>query len=192
MMDALKNEFPQIASLNYVVNTKLNDTIFDLDIVNYCGNPYIIESLGPLKYKIGQKSFFQTNTLQAENLFNTVISFGEFRKEDNVLDLYCGCGAKYQYEEFKVRYDDFVKKHGKADVVITDPPRAGMHEDVIDTLLQLEVPKIVYISCNPASQARDLALLSKKYDVLAIQPVDMFPHTHHIESVAKLSLKTDI
>ena len=88
--------------------------------------------------------------------------------------------------------DDFVKKHGKADVVITDPPRAGMHEDVIDTLLQLEVPKIVYISCNPASQARDLALLSKKYDVLAIQPVDMFPHTHHIESVAKLSLKTDI
>lgn len=230
LMDALKIEFPQITSLNYVVNTKLNDTIFDLDIVNYCGNPFIVESLGPLKYKIGQKSFFQTNTGQATKLFDIAARFADFSPDDNVYDLYTGLGSIALYisnlvhhvtgieeipeaiadaninKEFNkitnatfyagdvrdILNDDFVKKHGKADVVITDPPRAGMHEDVIDTLLQLEVPKIVYISCNPASQARDLALLSKKYDVLAIQPVDMFPHTHHIESVAKLSLKTDI
>ena len=230
LMDALKNEFPEITSLNYVVNTKLNDTIFDLAIINYHGKPYIVETLGSVKYKIGQKSFFQTNTLQAKKLFDAAVQFAEFTPHDNVYDLYTGLGSIALYISHLVHHvtgieeipeaivdadinkafngitnatfyagdvkdilnDEFVQKHGKADVVITDPPRAGMHENVIETLLALEVPKIVYISCNPATQARDLALLSKKYDITAIQPVDMFPHTHHIESVAKLILKTDI
>lgn len=230
LLDALRANFSEISSLNYVVNSKKNDTIFDLDIINYFGEPYIVESLGGIKYKIGQKSFFQTNTRQAKRLFDVAVSFADFQPTDNVYDLYTGLGSIALYISDNVRHvtgieeipeaiddaninksfngitnatfyagdvkdllnEDFVNEHGKADVIITDPPRAGMHEDVVNTLLALEVPKIVYISCNPSTQARDLALLSQKYEVIAIQPVDMFPHTHHIESVANLRLKSEI
>ncbi len=230
LLNALLAGFPQIVSLNYVINGKVNDTISDLDVVNFFGNPYIVQSLGEVKYRIGQKSFFQTNPTQAVRLFDIAAHYAELTSEDNVYDLYTGLGSIALYISHLVRHvtgieeipeaiadanlnkefngianatfytgdvklllnSDFVQKHGKADVIITDPPRAGMHEDVIKTLLTLEVKRIVYISCNPATQARDLALLSEKYDVVAIQPVDMFPHTHHIESVAKLKLKISL
>ncbi len=230
ILNVLLEAFPQITSLNYVINGKVNDTIFDLDVINYHGDPYIIQSLGEVKYRIGQKSFFQTNPTQAVRLFDIATEYAELTEEDNVYDLYTGLGSIALYISHLVKHvtgieeipeaiadanlnmefngitnatfyagdvklllnDEFVGKHGKADVIITDPPRAGMHEDVINTLLTLEAKRIVYISCNPATQARDLALLSEKYEVIAIQPVDMFPHTFHIESVAKLKLKTDL
>ncbi len=228
LMDALHSEFPQITSLNYVVNTKVNDTIFDQEIITYKGDPFIIEQLGKVKYKIGTKSFFQTNTTQAIRLFDVAEEMADLTADDNVYDLYTGLGSIALYISSKVKHvtgieeipeaisdanvnmelngianatfyagdvrdilnDKFIKRHGKADIVITDPPRAGMHEDVINTLLELAAPRIVYISCNPATQARDLALLSVKYDTVAVRPVDMFPHTSHIESVAKLVLRS--
>jgi 23S rRNA (uracil1939-C5)-methyltransferase len=227
LLASLKSDFPQISSLNYVINEKMNDTIFDLEVINYAGAPYIVQALGLVKYRIGQKSFFQTNPTQAVKLFEVAARYAELTLDDNVYDLYTGLGSIALYISGRVRHvtgieeipeaiadanlnmafngiknacfytgdvkvllnDDFVEKHGKADVIITDPPRAGMHEDVINTLLALKVPRLVYISCNPATQARDLALLSDIYEVLEVQPVDMFPHTHHIESVAKLKLK---
>ncbi len=227
IMNAIKIKFPQITSLNYIINTKVNDTIFDRDVTVYSGRAYIIEKLKEVKYKIGPKSFFQTNPKQALNLFDVAVQFAELKNTDNVYDLYTGLGSIALYVAGQVKHvtgieeipeaiadaninkdfndisnatfysgdvkdilnEAFIDKHGKPDVVITDPPRAGMHEDVIKTLLGLDAPTIVYISCNPATQARDLALLNEKYDILAIQPVDMFPHTHHIESVAKLKLR---
>lgn len=227
IMDALKTNFPQITSLNYCVNDKVNDTIWDKEVINYHGVPYILEQLRDVQYKIGTKSFFQTNPKQAKTLFDVASDYAELTKDDNVYDLYTGLGSIALYISSKVKHvtgieeiaeaiadaninmelnniknttfytgdvkhllnDDFVAKHGKADVIITDPPRLGMHESVVQTLLELEVPRLVYISCNPATQARDLALLNEKYETIAIQPVDMFPHTHHIESVAKLKLR---
>lgn len=227
LLEKLKLNFPQISSLNYVVNTKHNDTIWDLNIVTYHGFPYIVEQLGNVKYKIGTKSFFQTNPKQAKRLFDIAVEMADLKPTDNVYDLYTGLGSIALYIADKVDRvtgieeipeaiedakenmalngiknaafyagdvkdilnDSFITKHGKADIVITDPPRAGMHENVVNTLLELAAPRIVYISCNPATQARDLALLSVKYDVVKVQPVDMFPHTHHIESVALLTLK---
>ena len=228
IMDALKTNFPEITSLNYCVNDKVNDTIWDKEVINYHGVPYILEQLRDVQYKIGTKSFFQTNPKQAKTLFDVASDYAELTKDDNVYDLYTGLGSIALYISSKVKHvtgieeiaeaiadaninmelnniknttfytgdvkhllnDDFVAKHGKADVIITDPPRLGMHESVVQTLLELEVPRLVYISCNPATQARDLALLNEKYETIAIQPVDMFPHTHHIESVAKLKLRT--
>jgi 23S rRNA (uracil1939-C5)-methyltransferase len=230
MMQAVQDRFPQITSLNYVVNEKLNDSIFDQRVHTFYGKPYIIEKLRDVQYKIGPKSFFQTNPMQAVNLFDIACAYADLKPTDNVYDLYTGLGSIALYIADKVRHvtgieeipeaiedaqtnmafnsiqnatfyagdvkhmlnDDFVAKHGKADVLITDPPRQGMHEEVVKTLLKLEVPKLVYISCNPATQARDLALLKEKYSVDAIQPVDMFPHTHHIESVARLTLHTSL
>lgn len=227
VMKALRDQFPFINSLQYVVNTKWNDTIFDLDIQLYHGQSYITENLGNVSYRIGPKSFFQTNSKQAVALFDVAVSFAELRPEDIVYDLYTGLGSIAFYIASRIQkvigieeiepaiadarlnmelnnisnalfYSgdvkdllnrDFMLEHGRPDVVITDPPRAGMHEKVIQTLLQMEAPKIIYVSCNPATQARDLALLSEKYEVLAVQPVDMFPHTHHVESVANLRLK---
>jgi 23S rRNA (uracil1939-C5)-methyltransferase len=227
VMKALRDQFPFINSLQYVVNTKWNDTIFDLDIQLYHGQSYITENLGNVSYRIGPKSFFQTNSKQAVALFDVAVSFAELRPEDIVYDLYTGLGSIALYIASRIQkvigieeiepaiadarlnmelnnisnalfYSgdvkdllnrDFMLEHGRPDVVITDPPRAGMHEKVIQTLLQMEAPKIIYVSCNPATQARDLALLSEKYEVLAVQPVDMFPHTHHVESVANLRLK---
>lgn len=227
MMNQLKEAFPQITSLNYVINKKFNDTILDQDIILHHGESYVIEQLGDVQYKIGPKSFFQTNTSQAKVLFDTVVEFAGFQGDENVYDLYTGLGSIALYvsklaghvtgiEEVEdaivdakenarinaienttfyagdvkdILTPEFGQKHGKPDLVITDPPRVGMHKDVVQTLLKLEAPKIVYVSCNPATQARDLELLSEKYTTIIMQPVDMFPHTHHIENVALLELK---
>lgn len=227
VMNALENRFPEITSLNYVVNTKQNDTIFDQEIITVKGNPYVVEQLGEVRFKIGTKSFFQTNPRQAKVLFDVAKEYAQLEKHHNVYDLYTGLGSIALYiadgaghvtgiEEIPEAIDDalvnmefnnirnatfyagdvknilnndFISAHGKPDVVITDPPRAGMHEDVINTLLALEASVIVYISCNPATQGRDLQLLSARYDTVKVQPVDMFPHTQHIESVAKLVLR---
>ena len=227
MMDAISEKFPQITSLHYVVNKKFNDTILDQDIILYRGESYIVEQLGDVQYKIGPKSFFQTNTAQAKVLFDTVLDFAELKGNENVYDLYTGLGSIALYVSDKAQHvtgieevepaivdarenawlngidnttfyagdvkdilsTTFIDKHGKPDLVITDPPRVGMHKEVVQTLLALAAPRIVYVSCNPATQARDLEMLSAKYRTIKMQPVDMFPHTHHIENVALLELK---
>lgn len=226
-MDALREKFPNITSLYVCVNSKQNDFIGDLDMRLYSGQPYVRERLRHVEFKVGPKSFFQTNTKQAENLYDVVVDFAELDGTQNVYDLYTGVGSIALYvaktakqvvgieeiaaaiEDAKenaalneidncvfyagdvkdILTDEFAEKHGKPDLVITDPPRAGMHAKVVEMFLKLEAPKIVYVSCNPSTQARDLALLSEKYEVLKMRAVDMFPHTHHIESVALLSLK---
>jgi 23S rRNA (uracil1939-C5)-methyltransferase len=228
LLQAINRTFDFITSLNYVVNEKVNDTLYDQDIINYSGRDYIIEQLGDVRYKVGPKSFFQTNTKQAIRLFDTVVEFAELKGDENVYDLYTGLGSIALYIADKVKHvtgieevvaaiedanenaifnnianttfyagdvkdiltADFSEKHGKPDLVISDPPRAGMHGEVCNTLLKLEAPRIVYVSCNPSSQARDLVLLSEKYDVDRIKPVDMFPHTHHIENVVLLVLRS--
>ena len=225
--DELMKRFPNITSLYYCINAKLNDFTMDLDMVLYHGKAFVEEMLGKVKFRIGPKSFFQTNTSQAVRLFDVVADFAELSGEENVYDLYTGLGSIGLYvadkckqvvgiEEIesaiedakinaelnninnavfyaghvrKILTDEFAKQHGKPDLVITDPPRVGMHQDVVNMLLELAAPKIVYVSCNPATQARDIGLLKEKYDLLKIQPVDMFPHTPHIESVALLVLK---
>ncbi len=227
-LDFLKNTFPQLTANLYVINPKLNDTFYDLEVHTWSGRNFIEEHLGDVRYKISPKSFFQTNSRQAKNLYDITAAFAELKPTDNVYDLYTGTGsiACYIAKQVKsvvgieeidaavldahenARLNDltnvdfytgdvkniltpeFEAKHGKPDVVITDPPRAGMHTAVINYLLQLAAPRLVYVSCNPATQARDLELLSEKYDVVRVQPVDMFPHTHHIENVAQLRLKT--
>ncbi|HHS96144.1 MAG TPA: 23S rRNA (uracil(1939)-C(5))-methyltransferase RlmD, partial [Phaeodactylibacter sp.] len=225
-LDALLKRFPQIVSLYYCINQKVNDFILDLDIICYRGTPYLLEKLGDVEFQIGPKSFFQTNTQQAVRLFDIVKEFAGLTGNENVYDLYTGLGSIALYiaaqchqvvgiEEIAaaiedarlnqkrnnisnavfyagdVKYilsDEFSQKHGLPDVVITDPPRAGMHREVVNTLLLLEAPKIVYVSCNPATQARDLYSLKQKYAVTKAQPVDMFPHTHHVENVVLLEL----
>jgi 23S rRNA (uracil1939-C5)-methyltransferase len=226
-LSAIFAQFPDITTMVYCVNQKLNDTVFDQEMVTWHGKGYVIEQLGNLKYKIGPKSFFQTNSLQAKNLYDTVVDFAGLTGSERVYDLYTGAGSIALYvaqackevigiEEIpeavadaeenralngidnaifyagdvrKVLSPEFAEKHGKPDVVITDPPRAGMHEKAVQFLLELAAPKIVYVSCNPATQARDIQLLDEKYEVVKVRPVDMFPHTHHIENVALLSLK---
>lgn len=226
-LDAILKQFPNITTLCYCINSKLNDYVLDLEMITYHGKGYIEELLRHVRFRIGPKSFFQTNTRQAVNLYELVAGFAELQGEENVYDLYTGIGsialfiagnckqvvgieeveeaindarenARLNAIENTVFYagdvkdtltEDFSKKHGKPDLLITDPPRAGMHKDVLQTLLRLETPRIVYVSCNPASQARDINLLSEKYELKKVQPVDMFPHTHHIENVALLKLK---
>ena len=227
LLNHLKVTFPQITSLQYIINQKANDTFLDLPIETYYGRDFIFEQLGHLKYKVGAKSFFQTNTEQAFNLYSIVADYAGLSGKENVYDLYTGTGSIALFLANKAKHvvgieevvpaiedakinaannevnnvtfyagdvkdiltEEFSIKHGKPDVLITDPPRAGMHEKVVEMLLQLESPRIVYVSCNPATQARDLKLLSEKYRLLKVRPVDMFPHTHHIESVALLELK---
>jgi 23S rRNA (uracil1939-C5)-methyltransferase len=226
---ALMEKIPSITTLLYTVNTKFNDTIFDLEPVVYCGKGYIIEKLGQYQFKIGPKSFFQTNSYQAAALYSVAMDFANLTGKETLYDLYCGTGsigifmsgaagkvigvemidaavkdarenaALNQIEENKAQFftgdvtdicvPSFFELHGKPDVIITDPPRAGMHEKLVKTLLAIEAPIIVYVSCNPATQARDLQLLDEKYQVTKIQPVDMFPHTHHIENVVQLKIK---
>ena len=219
---------PSITTLLYTINPKWNDTIYDLTPQVYFGKGFVIEKLQNLQFIISPKSFFQTNTEQAVELYSITKDFAGLTGNEIVYDLYCGTGSigifvsdkakkiigveviedaiedakknaalnNIQHAEFfagdviKICNDEFFNKHGKPDVVITDPPRAGMHEKLINKLLEMQAPKIVYVSCNTATQARDIALLSEKYEVLKVQPVDMFPHTHHIECVALLSLKT--
>jgi len=225
--NALEAKFPQVSSLFYTINKKANDTIYDLDVFHHSGKAFMMEQLGSLKFKIGPKSFFQTNSHQAKNLYDIAVDFADLKGNEVVYDLYTGTGSIALYLSQKCKsvvgietvteaIDDakensslnkienahflagdvkdvlnlkFRDTYGSPDVVITDPPRAGMHKEVVETLLQLEAPKIVYVSCNPATQARDIHLLSEKYFCEKVQPVDMFPHTSHIESVALLIKK---
>ncbi len=227
LFDAILEKFPAITTLIYCINAKVNDFVLDLDMITYFGKGYIEEMLGNVRFRIGPKSFFQTNTKQAVRLFDTIVDFAEFNGTENVYDLYSGIGSIALYVADKVKHvvgieevgmaiedakqnaernnllnttfyagdvkniltDDFAAQHGKPDILITDPPRAGMHNYVVQMLLKLEAPKIIYVSCNPATQARDLSQLNEKYDVVKVRPVDMFPHTHHVENVALLKLR---
>ena len=227
LLEWLHSEFPEIVSLQYVVNTKYNDTIGDLDIQVFFGADHIMEEMEGLQFKVGPKSFYQTNTEQAYELYKVARDFAELTGEELVFDLYTGTGtianfvAKQAKQVIGIEYvpeaiedakvnakinllnntiffagdtkdilnEDFIAQYGRPDVIITDPPRAGMHEDVVKTILFAEPKRIVYVSCNPATQARDLALLDEKYEVTKVQPVDMFPHTQHVENVVQLKLK---
>jgi 23S rRNA (uracil1939-C5)-methyltransferase len=224
LLNHLLSLFPQISSLVYIVNEKANDTITDQEVVLYHGNDYIFEQMEELKFKIGPKSFYQTNSKQAYELYKVVRNFAQLSGNELVYDLYTGTGTIANFvarqakqvigieyvpeaiEDAKINSDlnridntlfyagdmknilneDFIKEHGHPDVIITDPPRAGMHTDVIDAILFASPQKIVYVSCNPATQARDLSLLNEQYKVTKVQPVDMFPHTHHVENVVLL------
>ncbi len=234
LMENVKKQFPEITALLYTINTKFNDSIYDLKPIVYSGNGFIIEKLiekdsGKIFcFKVGPKSFFQTNTKQAEKLYNTTKEFAELTGNETVYDLYCGTGSigifvsqfakkiigvemitaaiedakenaklnNVSHAEFfdgdviTVCNDDFFATNGRPDVIITDPPRAGMHEKLVKKILEIEAPTVVYVSCNPSTQARDLNLLGEKYFVTKVQPVDMFPHTQHIENVVQLKLKT--
>ncbi len=227
VLDALLAKVPEITTLLYTINPKWNDTIYDLTPQVYFGKGYITEKLENFKFIISPKSFFQTNTKQAEKLYSVARDFAALTGKEIVYDLYCGTGsigifvsplakkiigveliedaiedakknasnnniehaAFFAGDVIKICNDAFFAAHGRADVVITDPPRAGMHEKLINKLLEIAAPVIVYVSCNTATMARDIFLLSEKYSVEKTQPVDMFPHTHHIECVAKLILK---
>lgn len=227
VMGFLANQFPEITSLLYVVNQKRNDTFHDLEVHCYKGKAYMEEQMEALTFRIGPKSFFQTNTEQALNLYRVVREFAELKPEDLVYDLYTGTGTialflapmvkkmvGIEYVEMavedakinaqvngiahaqffagdmkKIFTEAFIQEHGRPQVVITDPPRAGMDPEVCAQLLALSPERVVYVSCNPATQARDLALLDAQYRVEKVQPVDMFPHTHHVENVVKLVRK---
>lgn len=224
ILNAIGHDFPQITSLLYIVNQKANDTITDQEVLVWRGYDFIYEEMEGLKYKIGPKSFYQTNSEQAYNLYKITREFAGLTGGELVYDLYTGTGTIANFvarqakkvigieyvedaiEDAKVNSSinaidntlfyagdmkdiltqDFINEHGRPDVIITDPPRAGMHDDVINTILFAEPIRIVYVSCNPATQARDLSLLDSKYKVEKIRPVDMFPHTHHVENVVLL------
>lgn len=227
VMAFLQGTFPQITSLLYIINLKKNETFSDQEVITYAGQDYIEEEMEGLKFRIGPKSFYQTNSDQAYQLYKVARDFAGLKGDEVVYDLYTGTGtianfvAKQAREVIGIEYveaaiedaklnaqvngidntlfyagdmkdmlnDEFISNHAAPDVIITDPPRAGMHEDVVNMLLKLAAPKIVYVSCNPATQARDVALLGEKYQVDFIQPVDMFPQTYHVENVVLLTLK---
>lgn len=224
MLDALKTAFPQITSLMYVINPKANDTIGDLDVLTYAGEDHIMEQMEDIRFKVGPKSFYQTNSEQAYELYKVTREFADLKGEEVVYDLYTGTGTIANFvarrckrvvgieyvpeaiEDAKVNSAingidntifyagdmkdvlsmDFIAKHGVPDVMIVDPPRAGMHEDVVKTILAASPRRIVYVSCNSATQARDINMMDADYKVTKMQPVDMFPHTHHVESVVCL------
>ena len=227
LMKHVAEKYPQITSLLYVDNQKCNDTFGDLDIQLFCGNDHIFETMEELKFKVGPKSFYQTNTEQAYHLYCVAREFAALTGNELVYDLYTGTGTIANFvsrqarmvigieyvpeaiEDAKVNSqingidntlffagdmkdilnDDFIARHGRPDVIITDPPRAGMHPDVVNTIIKAAPRRIVYVSCNPATQARDLQLLDPYYAVNEVQPVDMFPHTPHVENVVLLKLK---
>lgn len=227
LLNSLLSKVPEISTLLYTINPKWNDSIYDLEPIVYHGKGYAIEKLEDFEFIISPKSFFQTNTRQAEQLYSITRDFAGLTGTETVYDLYCGTGSigiflskqakkiigveviedaiedarknaalnNINHATFiagdviKICNDEFFEQHGRPDVIITDPPRAGMHEKLVIKLLEMAAPKIVYVSCNTATQARDLSLLSEKYKVMKVQPVDMFPHTHHIESVVLLTLK---
>jgi 23S rRNA (uracil1939-C5)-methyltransferase len=227
LMAHLMEKFPAITTLLYTINGKMNDSLHGLHPVIYHGNGYVIEKLEGFSFKIGPKSFFQTNTAQAERLYQVARDFAGLKGTETVYDLYCGTGSigiflskqarrvigvelipeaiadarenaalnQVDHADFftgdvsEICNDSFFLEHGRPDVIITDPPRAGMTPKLLGKLLEIGAEKIIYVSCNPATQARDLQALSEKYAVSAIQPVDMFPHTHHIENVTGLFLK---
>ena len=227
LLDHVIQQFPGITTLLYTINTKKNDSLHDLEPVVYHGKGYAIEKLEDFQFKIGPKSFFQTNTKQGEQLYKVTRNFAELTGNEIVYDLYCGTGsigifvskkakkiigvemiaaaiedakenaalnnlndtAFFAGDVIEVCNDDFFAEHGLPDVIITDPPRAWMHEKLVKKILDMAAPTVVYVSCNPATQARDLNLLDEKYAVTKIQPVDMFPHTLHIENVVQLKLR---
>lgn len=227
LLQYMADTWPEITSLMYVINNKCNDTIGDLPVHTFKGEDHIIEQMEGLKFKVGPKSFYQTNSRQAYNLYKVAREFAGLTGNELVYDLYTGTGTIANFvsrqarqvigieyvpeaiEDAKVNSaingidntlffasdmkdilnQEFINQYGRPDVIITDPPRAGMHGDVIDTILLAEPKRIVYVSCNPATQARDLSLLDVKYRVARVQPVDMFPHTHHVENVVLLELK---
>ena len=224
LLQFVGDRFPQITSLLYVINNKCNDTIGDLEVEVFKGNDHIFEEMEGLRFKVGPKSFYQTNSEQAYQLYKVAREFAGLTGNELVYDLYTGTGTIANFvsrqakkvigieyvpeaiEDAKVNSEingidntlfyagdmkdiltqDFITEHGRPDVIITDPPRAGMHNDVIDVILFAAPKRIVYVSCNPATQARDLQLLDGRYKVSAVQPVDMFPHTHHVENVVLL------
>jgi 23S rRNA (uracil1939-C5)-methyltransferase len=227
VMEFLNQKFPEITALIYVINLKGNETFHDLELVTFSGKDYIEEKMEGLKFRISPKSFYQTNSEQAYELYKVARDFAQLKGDEVVYDLYTGTGtianfvAKQAKQVIGIEYvasaiedaklnsklngientlfyagdmkdmlnEEFIANHAKPDLIITDPPRAGMDEKVVEMLLRLEAPKIVYVSCNPATQARDVALLAEKYDVEKIQPVDMFPQTYHVENVISLILK---
>lgn len=227
MLDAVAQRFPQITSLYYVINDKLNDSIADRECILYRGEEAIYETMEGLRFRIGPKSFYQTNNAQALKLYRTAREFASLTGTETVYDLYTGTGTIAQFVSSRaakvigVEYvpeaiedaktnaagngitncsffagdmkdiltPEFIAEHGRPDVIITDPPRAGMHPDVIKTIMQAAPQRIVYVSCNPASQARDLQALSGMYRITDVQPVDMFPHTQHVENVCRLTLR---
>ena len=233
LLNMLSDRFPQITSLQYIINTKFNDSYSDLQVVTYRGSDHIEEQMEgylgghPLRFIINPKSFYQTNSAQAQRLYSFVAELAELQPSDTLYDLYTGTGTialfladkcrqvvgiEYVEEAIadakanarlngfdntrffagdmaQVLTPDFIAANGRPDVVVTDPPRAGMHEKVVEQLLATAPRKIVYVSCNPATQARDLQLLAARYEVRRIQPVDMFPHTQHVENIAELMLK---
>ena len=227
LLDAIAAEFPQITSLFYVINGKANDSISDQECVLYKGEDAIYEYMEGLKFKIGPKSFYQTNTKQAYKLYSVAREYAELTGNEVVYDLYTGTGTIAQFvsrqaskvigieyvpeaiEDAKVNAannnitncdfyagdmkdiltDEVVAEHGHPDVIILDPPRAGIHPDVAQVILNAAPDRMVYVSCNPASQARDLEILCKDYVITAVRPVDMFPHTHHVENVVALKRK---
>jgi len=224
LMQHISDQFPEITSLLYVINNKCNDTFGDLDVHVFRGEEFIYETMENLKFKIGPKSFFQTNSTQAYRLYSVVREMAGLQKDDVVYDLYTGTGTIAQFlaggvkkvvgieyvpeaiEDAKVNASinnitntsffagdmkdvlnaQFIAEHGTPDVIVTDPPRVGMHKDVVDVIMAAAPKRIVYVSCNPATQARDIALLDSLYRVAAVQPVDMFPHTQHVEVVTLL------
>lgn len=226
LLDSVAAEFKQITSLYYVINSKLNDSISDQECVLYKGDEAIYETMEGLRFKIGPKSFYQTNAAQAYKLYCVAREFASLTGNETVYDLYTGTGTIAQFVSSKaskvigieyvpeaiedakynaalngitnceffagdmkdVLTSDFISTHGRPDVMVVDPPRAGMHPDVVKVILEAAPSRIVYVSCNPASQARDCAMLSEKYRITAVQPVDMFPQTQHVENVCRLEL----
>ena len=224
LLNALVQQFPEITSLMYVINEKMNDTITDQEVICFHGNDHIFEQMEDLKFKIGPKSFYQTNSEQAYNLYAKARELAGLTGNETVYDLYTGTGTIANFvarnaqkvigieyvpeaiEDAKINSalnnihntvfyagdmkdvlnEEFIRRHGHPDVIITDPPRAGMHKDVVDTILKAAPDRIVYVSCNSATQARDLALMDTDYKVMAVQAVDMFPHTHHVENIVLL------
>ena len=229
VLEAIHQQFPQVTSLQYVYNPKCNDTFGDLDVKVYYGKDHIFELMEDLKFKVGPKSFYQTNTEQALHLYEVAREFAGLTGNELVYDLYTGTGTIAYFVSKKARHvigieyvpeaiedakvnseinnisntefyagdmkdiltDDFIAEHGRPDTIITDPPRAGMHPDVINVILNAHPRRIVYVSCNPATQARDLQLMDGAYKVVAVQPVDMFPHTPHVENVVLLEARGD-
>lgn len=229
LMDAIASKFPEITSLYYVINKKVNDTIADQELILYKGSSFVVEKMENLSFRIGPKSFYQTNSLGAYQLYKVVRDFADLKGTELVYDLYTGTGTIANFISTRARKvigieyvkeaiddavinsrdngientlffagdmknvltDDFVSEHGRPDVIIADPPRAGMHEDVIKVILGAAPKRIVYVSCNPATQARDVALLDFDYKVTKVQPVDMFPHTHHVENVLLLERRNN-
>jgi 23S rRNA (uracil1939-C5)-methyltransferase len=227
LLNYLAMEFPQITSLFYVINSKKNDSLTDQNPILYAGNDHLVEEMDGLKFRIGPKSFYQTNTIQALELYRITRDFAELKGDEIVYDLYTGTGTIANFiagkagkvigveyvneaiEDAKINSglngisntfffsgdmkdvltDEFMRINGKPEVIITDPPRAGMHEDVVNVILKSGADRIVYVSCNPSTQARDILLLSEEYQVSGVQPVDMFPHTHHVENVVLLRKK---